>query len=605
MNWIISLGQLSRSPILWQEVRRLLRSQKSFWFLLAFLSFLLYQVIGIWSVFTQQWTPNGNISAGSREFFYKLSQAHLVFLTIFTPLLMTPSIVSERERSTFDLLISSPITLFHIVVAKLLSPLIFVMLLMFSAIPVLALSFIGGGLSIPEVMQTYLILFVATINLGLLGLLCSTLRKRIHEVYLIAAAAVFFYTILLPFHGSVWRYITTVNYKGMYLYNHGFQFMSPFFALREVVYPTNIYQTHSGGYPGNLVFFSSFFETITTGSLEISFVLSIHLWLQVLIGMILMGIILKRVRTIAYASRSETKHSESEEDILENTYERDYELSFDSVSEEGNPGLMLEQKVQWFTRYSVMVRIFYCALMISILTLPLVSYEGSWLFLTLPFVVAAFFTLPLAATSISGDRERGTLDLLRTTLISTEQIVHAKYVTNLMYSFFIALALYLPGMLILIICGVAFNYNLDLVYKPSDTLVFLWYVVILFTSMVLYTAICLFCSAYFRQTNRALIFSGILILFCLLGPSPIPQLNVASITFGMGGGSVGLSVLSPLALMGLLFPEGRVKLLGKSLGLTWVSGNWIYALVIVQCALSLLVAVVLYKMTVRVVQQHD
>ena len=85
-------------------------------------------------------------------------------------------------------------------------------------------------------------------------------------------------------------------------------------------------------------------------------------------------------------------------------YERDYDLQFAALSESGNPGLMLEQRVQWFARFSVLVRLFYSALMISILTLPLVSYDGSWLFLSLPFIVAAFllsWLLPASAPTVN------------------------------------------------------------------------------------------------------------------------------------------------------------------------------------------------------------
>jgi hypothetical protein len=266
-------------------------------------------------------------------------------------------------------------------------------------------------------------------------------------------------------------------------------------------------------------------------------------------------------------------------------HERDEDFSFDVTSEEGNPGIVLEQRVQWFARMTTLIRLCYLSLLISIFTLPLASYSGSWLFLTLPFVSAALFTLPLAATSISSDRERGLLDLLRTTMISSEQIIQAKFWTNLQYSLFIALALYLPGMLLQLICG-TLGYEVDMFTNSYSIIAIAAYPVVLFFSMLLYTAFGLFCSAYTGRTNRALVLSGSVIFLTLVVPFLVPVSNVAPDSILAYFGTLGFSLLSPLVGVASLYPEDSISLAGRSM-ITFGSDSMVFPLlfVVVQCVL--------------------
>jgi hypothetical protein len=84
----------------------------------------------------------------------------------------------------------------------------------------------------------------------------------------------------------------------------------------------------------------------------------------------------------------------------------------------------------------------------------------------------------------------------------------------------------------------------------------------------------------------------------------VPSLNVASLSLGRGSGSIGLSVFSPLAIITLLYPEGRVKLLGRSVELFWASGGWVYLIALLQCMFSLLLALFLLRKTEEVMHSR-
>jgi ABC-type transport system involved in multi-copper enzyme maturation permease subunit len=84
----------------------------------------------------------------------------------------------EREKQTLDLLVTTPISAFAIVIGKLLSALIYVFLLIAASIPLMAVVFVFGGVGPDDVVRGYIVLMVSAIGLGAFGLFCSSLVKR-------------------------------------------------------------------------------------------------------------------------------------------------------------------------------------------------------------------------------------------------------------------------------------------------------------------------------------------------------------------------------------------------------------------------------------------
>lgn len=572
-----SSGNLG-SPLLARELKVFLRSNKSFVYLGLFLLALMFLVVQNWSAFTDFWRPERNLAEGSRFLFQSLSQGHLLLIVLLMPFLMAPTIVEEREKGTFELLLSSPISIPHLTLAKLLFPLLFVIVLLVSAFPVLALCFLAGGLSFGEVIPVYALLCMTAVQFACMGVFCSTLRSRVYEVYLISVAAVLLIGLIVPYHGTLWFFISNVKWEGVLEYNHGFQFISPFFALNQYIDTSVGLRTSRENVLGIFVVFS----------MVLSF---IFLW--------------GTVQSIQRISEGRTaERVEDENDPFDPYQERNYDLSFDLTSQEANPGLFLERKVQWAARLPVLVRMFYSALLISVMTLPLASYQGSWLFLSLPFIASAFFTLPLAATSISSDYERETFNLLRTTQLSTWQIVLAKFYTSLQYSLLIALALYLPGMLLQLICGYL-GYEVDLVTNTSDALAILCYPILLFSALVMYTSLGLYCSAWFRQSNRSLVVSGILIFVTLVAPFLVPRLSGLIDSKSAYFAAMGLVFLSPLAGVTGLFPEGTIRFLSRSLFASYNESYIAYGFTGLQCVCYCMLTFYLLKFTVHAIEHND
>ena len=93
------------------------------------------------------------------------------------------------------MLAATPITSLAIVIGKLLSALIYVLLLIAASIPLTAIVFVFGGVAPEDVLRGYLVLIVTALGLGAFGLFCSSLVKRTQ-----AATAITIFGVLALTH---------------------------------------------------------------------------------------------------------------------------------------------------------------------------------------------------------------------------------------------------------------------------------------------------------------------------------------------------------------------------------------------------------------------
>lgn len=103
----------------------------------------------------------------------------LLMIAFIGPALTSGAISSERERQTFDLLRISLLSPRDLVIGKLGSALIYLLLLIFTAIPLQSLAFFLGGIGLPELIISTVMLVASAFLFCTLGLYFSTLTKRV------------------------------------------------------------------------------------------------------------------------------------------------------------------------------------------------------------------------------------------------------------------------------------------------------------------------------------------------------------------------------------------------------------------------------------------
>lgn len=101
-----------------------------------------------------------------------------VLLAFIVPAITASSISGERERQTLDLLLATRMTPWGIILGKLASSISMVILLIISSMPVMALIFVFGGVSLGDVVMVVAYLIFAAVFFGMLGIFCSARLKR-------------------------------------------------------------------------------------------------------------------------------------------------------------------------------------------------------------------------------------------------------------------------------------------------------------------------------------------------------------------------------------------------------------------------------------------
>ncbi|MEW6238221.1 MAG: ABC transporter permease subunit [Candidatus Omnitrophota bacterium] len=507
----ILIWKIVYSPLLWREVRRILRSKKSFLAFFALLALLLVIFQRNWDFILQSWKLARDISQSNRWLFYGIAQAHLYFLAIFAPFLFAPLIAEERERGTFELLAASPLPIFHILAAKQLAGSFYFLLLLAGTLPVLSLALFGGGVSPPEIARIYLLIAAAFFFFGGLGAFCSTLSDRISRVYIYTGLAVFFFIVVLPHLLTIIVFLYNGFYFGVdsqFRDDPFFQFLhrclenvNPFAAMRMEFFPERTML--SIGIPGTPVSTHAafYFYIVWSVSMAIAFY----------------ALALARMNRLARLdprSRKKKNPNAAKKGKLWDYLSRDVANDLSQAIERRRDLLgKAAQRFQWFFHYGTLIRISYIGIIFSLLTIPICT--TTFLFL-MPLLLPIPFALPMAASGVSSEKERGTWELLRTTLLPARHIVESKIRIYHQYGLALALSFYAPGM----VFRLFHPFNAQDIARGGSSraeilLLLAIYPVVIFLALKAITAFSFFCSARMRRSHWALTASLACYLFIL------------------------------------------------------------------------------------------
>lgn len=101
-----------------------------------------------------------------------------VLFLLLVPALTAGAISGEREKQTLNILLTTKLTPFQIIWGKLLSSISIMILLAVSSLPVIALCFAIGGITLLDLAKFLLLLIITAIYLGSISIFFSTCCKR-------------------------------------------------------------------------------------------------------------------------------------------------------------------------------------------------------------------------------------------------------------------------------------------------------------------------------------------------------------------------------------------------------------------------------------------
>jgi ABC-type transport system involved in multi-copper enzyme maturation permease subunit len=173
-------AELTLNPIIVKELRSRMRGARTFVILSIFLvglAGICYAVLEVYQ--SQAQVGNFVISAHvGKGLFAALALAETLLVTFLTPAVTAGAISSEREQLTYDLLVATPLRPGRILSGKLIATLSYVLLMIFSAVPLGSLVLIFGGVAPRDLLQALALLLITAFTFGMIGLLCSTLARR-------------------------------------------------------------------------------------------------------------------------------------------------------------------------------------------------------------------------------------------------------------------------------------------------------------------------------------------------------------------------------------------------------------------------------------------
>lgn len=359
------------NPVLNRELIENLRSPKAFFMQALFVVLLGGIVLVAWPQEIELATKEQK----SIEIYDTFARGQLVLLALLAPILSAPAISSERERSSLDLLLTSPLSATAIVLGKLLSAVVYLLLLAISSLPVFSVCFRLGAVGPLEVMSTYLVLFSMTIVCGSIGLAASAFMGRSR-----AALSV--------------SYVTILPLAMLLMFANPMRFLPAAIAFSVL-----------------------------------SFVVSL----------VLVVLVQRRLREpfdTAPKAADEEDHDEQIGLVLDRRRFPDNLLSAKSeglpIDEQGNPVYDKELRHELFGQGTLLVRLLLQVSLVAALPFFIASLaaQGLWVYTFYVLIFVMLLAPSLSAGVFTQERERGTLDLLLTTSLTKGQILRAKLLVN-------------------------------------------------------------------------------------------------------------------------------------------------------------------------------
>jgi ABC-type transport system involved in multi-copper enzyme maturation permease subunit len=449
---------LVENPIMQWELLLNLRRKRSFAMLFVYQALLAMIVLFAWPQDQRLDLTENPFQARVLVTFFFLGQ--FVLTSVMAPTFAAGSITGEKERQTYEMLLASPLRPGAIVLGKLVASLAHLGVLIFSSLPIVMLCLPLGGVSIYEVAGAYLTLVMSVLMFGMISIACSSFFKRT------AAALVVSYMLILPqviFGAIVWSSLEALGTLRLALMVTVVPAVT--LAVCAILYGL---VCHRLLYPPDV------------GS-EGKEVIDLERETQQAVGLVI--------------------QRDQFPDWLFAPAKRD-----DLMDDHANPVYDKEMRSEIFSQGTLMLRL---VIQISmVLALPIMAiclyiypqYVASYVgyVLSFNFLVGPVFS----AGSVTSERERETLDLLLTTIISPWQILWGKLVAGFRVSAVLTLFLLWPLLLAAILVSTYWS-NLPAVGA---------YLLIVVLTCVTTAILALFCSVLFKKTAHALI-AAYLVMF--------------------------------------------------------------------------------------------
>lgn len=173
--------KLRGNPIVKKDLQVTARSMRLSWGLFAYEAALTMIFLLALSVIKQEssgYYSSGNVYGHLIYLFPALSIAQVCIIALIVPVMTASAISGEKERQTFDIMLTTCMSPFSIVLGKVMSAMLRVLFFVAAGMPIMSLAFVVGGLSWSYLLYFVLAIILLSLLSGSIGILCSALCRR-------------------------------------------------------------------------------------------------------------------------------------------------------------------------------------------------------------------------------------------------------------------------------------------------------------------------------------------------------------------------------------------------------------------------------------------
>jgi ABC-type transport system involved in multi-copper enzyme maturation permease subunit len=504
--------QLPSRALVKRELLSNLRRVPSFLCLVLFVGFCILIVVNVWPAEVINITIVGGLARALIGF---VTYSMLFAAAIFVPALAAGSIVTEKERRTFDLLILTLISPGGIIAGKLLNTVGFYLLLIMAVMPVLGVIFFLVGVDWVVLIQSFCIVLATSVSCAMVGILSSAFFKRTF-----AAIAGAYLGMVVLMVGFLLPFALVVLVIGMAESGRAFEWwstvISPVVALGKTQIPM-----------------------LGLSWWEFAFAMLY----QVVFISVCARLTLRILRRPQEPLKVETRKPIDNPLVLEARrktfpfYLIDPLRRKKQIDDQQNPMMVRELRWGLMNRGTILVRVCYSMLILYFLvgctSIYLQrSYESIFPWLILQMVLTVALIPALVGNLFTKEYELGNIDMLRMTLLKPRQIVLGKAVAGA-----ISVA---PALIAAILAAVP---ALFLKLGSQEWLLLLTGYTTLFVCALVALALSIFASLLTRRTSTSLVLSYVFNAFVFVGLFGICMF-VAEVLINWRGTPQGLGAAS-------------------------------------------------------------
>lgn len=181
------------NPVYKRELKQMARMHRMVILIFCYNALLaLFGLFSFYVTFHSRGIYRDNLNYANILIIYAIITGIEFILVLFlVPALTSSAISGEREKQTLDIMLTTKLTPFQIVLGKLLASISIMILLAVSSLPIISIVFSIGGITFLDLIKFMILIVVTAIYVGSIAILISTYCKKT------TAATVASYSVML------------------------------------------------------------------------------------------------------------------------------------------------------------------------------------------------------------------------------------------------------------------------------------------------------------------------------------------------------------------------------------------------------------------------